>query len=110
LPLSEPPDSKEIRQREHRDIAHPINSEFRDYLQNEIFKKYEEEIGPLTESKEKQEIAEEEEAQEEVEKEQSESEEESQKQQEKETSKGKQPEGAKQQPKEEESEEDKPRL
>ena len=37
--------SKEDRQREHRDIAHPINSQFRDYLQKTVMEEYEQESG-----------------------------------------------------------------
>lgn len=44
LPVSEQmPVSKEERQSEHKDIAHPINSEFRDYIQKVVLEKYEQE-------------------------------------------------------------------
>lgn len=36
------PVNKEERQSEHKDIAHPINSEFRDYIQKLVLEKYEE--------------------------------------------------------------------
>ncbi len=43
LPIQEiMPAAKEERQSEHKDIAHPINSEFRDYIQKMVLKKYEE--------------------------------------------------------------------
>ncbi|MCK5306960.1 MAG: septation protein SpoVG family protein, partial [Candidatus Omnitrophica bacterium] len=43
LPVQEVmPAAKEERQSEHKDIAHPINSEFRDYIQKMVLKKYEE--------------------------------------------------------------------
>jgi len=34
---------RSIRQSEHRDIAHPINSEFRDYIQRKVIEAYEKE-------------------------------------------------------------------
>ena len=41
-----------IRQSEHRDIAHPINSEFRDYIQRKVVEAYEkEESKAVTERK-----------------------------------------------------------
>lgn len=52
-PLPLPPAEGEsgersIRQSEHRDIAHPINSEFRDYIQRKVIEAYEKEksMGP----------------------------------------------------------------
>jgi stage V sporulation protein G len=45
LPEPQEPKDKEERQREHRDMAHPINSEFRDYLQKTVLEKYEQEAG-----------------------------------------------------------------
>ncbi len=46
LPTSEmSPQDKETRQGEYRDIAHPINSQFRDYLQKVIMEKYKQETG-----------------------------------------------------------------
>jgi len=47
-PLPLPPAEGEsgersIRQSEHRDIAHPINSEFRDYIQRKVIEAYEKE-------------------------------------------------------------------
>lgn len=45
LPQPEEFQSKEERQREHRDIAHPINSKFRDYLQGVVMEKYKQEEG-----------------------------------------------------------------
>jgi len=46
LPASEvPPQSKEARQSEYRDIAHPINSQFRDYFQRVVMEKYKQEVG-----------------------------------------------------------------
>src|SRR3989338_3300606 len=35
--------SKSVRQSEHRDIAHPITSEFRDYIQKTVIETYEKE-------------------------------------------------------------------
>jgi stage V sporulation protein G len=41
LPVKEtPPTDKEERQSEHRDIAHPINSEFREKIQKAVLDKY----------------------------------------------------------------------
>lgn len=37
-------ESHEDNRNEHRDIAHPITQEFRDYVQNEVLKTYAEEI------------------------------------------------------------------
>ena len=49
-------DSQEMnRQAQHRDIAHPINAEFREYLQSEILKAYEKEKTSNLNSPEKQE-------------------------------------------------------
>jgi stage V sporulation protein G len=41
LPMTEAiPTDKEERQSEHRDIAHPINSEFRESIQKAVLEKY----------------------------------------------------------------------
>lgn len=37
------PNDKTVRQSEHRDIAHPITSEFRDYIQKKVIEAYERE-------------------------------------------------------------------
>ena len=42
-PVVTDPNDKTIRQSEHRDIAHPITSEFRDYIQKKVIEAYEKE-------------------------------------------------------------------
>jgi stage V sporulation protein G len=43
-----PKETPENRQSTHQDLAHPINQEFRDYLQNKVLEAYhkEKELGP----------------------------------------------------------------
>lgn len=46
LPVKEQTEvSKEERQSEHKDIAHPINSDFRDYIQTTVLSEYEKTTG-----------------------------------------------------------------
>jgi len=44
IQLPPPPKDFLQRQQEHQDIAHPINQNFRDYLQKKVLEAYEEEI------------------------------------------------------------------
>ncbi|MDP8262885.1 MAG: SpoVG family protein [Candidatus Ancaeobacter aquaticus] len=46
IPQNNPADDKQ--REEHRDIAHPINAEMRDYIQKKVLEAYEKEAGSIS--------------------------------------------------------------